>query len=91
GCFQAYRTRFKAADIDTCIYCGEIDTVEHTFFECDRWVTDRTNAEIHIGKFSPDNVVNIMLRSKENWDAVCRYAKVVIDRKERDIRLLQRT
>ena len=37
GCFQYYRHRFKVADSEECIYCNELDTAEHSFFECIKW------------------------------------------------------
>ncbi|KAL3276570.1 hypothetical protein HHI36_011944, partial [Cryptolaemus montrouzieri] len=49
--------------------CGEVDTVEHTIYNC---------------VLTSDNTVRLMLRSKEAWTAVVRFASTVLKTKDRE-------
>lgn len=49
GCFQVYLKRSKKVTSDVCVYCEEIDTAEHTLFDCVRWQEARDEAEEEIG------------------------------------------
>ncbi|GJQ64865.1 hypothetical protein Trydic_g7040 [Trypoxylus dichotomus] len=37
--------RSGISETDECKYCNEIDTVEHTFFECPTWASERQQVE----------------------------------------------
>lgn len=37
GFFRAFTKRKGKDDVDKCIYCTEVDTAEHTIFECIKW------------------------------------------------------
>ena len=90
GCFQYYRHRFKLAETSDCLYCGREDTVEHTFFECERWAVYRRTAEEITGQISPQNVIVKMLESDANWKAIHNLTKCVITSKEKHIRTIER-
>ncbi|KAG8325418.1 hypothetical protein J6590_067867 [Homalodisca vitripennis] len=50
----------------TCKYCpNKIDNVEHTFFECARWIDYRSTTEEIIGtRLSPSSLVAYMIKKK---------------------------
>ncbi|XP_074030339.1 uncharacterized protein [Leptinotarsa decemlineata] len=86
-CFQTYRKRFRVSNSDSCIYCEEGDTVEHTFFTCMRWHQKRQKVETVTGQLTQDNIINKMLEDAQIWTKINSLAKYVIDTKERDIRV----
>nr|CAI5866218.1 unnamed protein product [Callosobruchus analis] len=65
------------------IYCYQVDSVQHTFFECIHWKPERDRVDQVIGKVTPDNIVSKMLNSEENWEIVAKFTRQVIGRKER--------
>ncbi|XP_060536260.1 uncharacterized protein LOC132708142 [Cylas formicarius] len=81
GCFEAYFKRFNLAETEECLYCINVDTVEHTLFFCPRWNMQRNIAEQILGHISPDNLVEKMLESPTNWDHVCKMAKQILSAK----------
>lgn len=92
GCYQAYLHKYKRAEKPNCIYCNHpIDDAEHTLFKCDAWEAQRrrlrtiTNTDI-----GPNNIIQIMLTNKDNWDAVNEYVNTVMGKKEEDERQIQR-
>lgn len=87
GCFQAYRKRFNLTETEECLYCQLVDTVEHTFFECVRWENERREIENEMGPITPENIVNQMMENEGNWKAIGKFARIIIDQKERDVRL----
>ena len=44
---------------------SDSDDAHHTFFECQRWVLERRGLELEIGPMTPDNIIGVMLNSKE--------------------------
>lgn len=91
GCFRAYAKRFGKDVNDTCIYCGQTDTVEHTFFDCDRWNEVRMTTELSIGRrVTPETLATLMMESSENWELVRNMARKIMNRKEEDERQRQR-
>ena len=46
-----------------------LDNAEHTFFACTRSSDKRIELERTIGCLTPDTIVGMMIRKKENWDA----------------------
>ena len=50
---------------------NERETAEHVFFTCPRYVDQRNYLERTMGfQVTPDNIVNLMLISCDNWNAV---------------------
>lgn len=67
GHFNSYFHRRKRKDSPLCEYCGDLEEdAEHTFFVCDRWVTERRILYSVIGeKVIPESMVTTMLRIRE--------------------------
>lgn len=82
GDFGQYLTRFKIKEDDTCTLCGEdVDSVEHTFYECPATRGMRRKAEAITGGLTPDNTVAAMLKGEAEWAAVSSWAKEVMEAK----------
>ena len=63
GCFADYLLGIGKLDSRECVYCGEIDDAEHTVFHCNRWTEERRG----ISHLRPEELVEFMLLSKDNW------------------------
>lgn len=86
GCFKAYTQKIGKTDAN-CHYCGILDTAEHTLFECDRWLEYRRRAEINVnGQITPDNMTDLMITSKENWNYIHDMIRQILGTKESDER-----
>ena len=74
-----------------CRYCGaENDDAEHTLSDCDRWAEERARIEAEMGDITPENVIDIMLRSEELWDRLAKYVDAILRQKKRDEEILER-
>ncbi|KAF0751537.1 Uncharacterized protein FWK35_00022094 [Aphis craccivora] len=64
--------------------CTERINVEHSVFKCDAWYVIRRELEAYTGKeITPENVVGLMLSSKEYWDKIeTTVLKILKTRKE---------
>ncbi|KAL1453122.1 hypothetical protein WDU94_007294 [Cyamophila willieti] len=92
GCFQTYLYRIGKVSTPTCVYCNEEaeDSPEHTLFHCCRWAAIRTETEIRVSAtLQIDNMVNLMLQNKENWDAIEELIQKVMKEKQ-DLENLRR-
>lgn len=90
GCFADYLQKYKLRNTDRCWYCGKSDTPQHTFFECQRWAVQREATWTEIGEtLTAENVVDHMLKSEKQWDAVHKYIRTVLKRKIEDERNLE--
>jgi hypothetical protein len=86
GCFMAYFKRFNiSTTTDECPYCENTDTVEHTFFVCPRWNTQRELAEAKMGRLEPENLVEKMLQSRENWKEIRKMSAEILTIKRKDL------
>ena len=68
-------------DVDeACSECrNERETAEHVFFTCPRYINQRNRLERTMGlRETPDNIVNLMLSSCDNWNPVCVFARRVL-------------
>lgn len=84
GYFRAYLHRMGKVVAPICTLCNaERDDALHTFFHCPFFEEDRRFLISFVGGLSVDTVVPVMLRSKENWDAVGNFVEVVL-RQKRD-------
>lgn len=92
GCFPSYLHRFRRLENEVCLDCNwQIDDVEHTIFRCDRWCRLRRILEYKLGgDLEPENIVDHMLKSKKNWDAVNDYVREILSTKEEEERQRQR-
>lgn len=87
GVFRFYAKRFHRDDTDACIYCGNVDTVEHTIFECSRWEGYRETACKALGyALTPDTLVPKMIETKANWKHIHRMIADIMSRKEKEER-----
>lgn len=80
GCYRTYLYKYGHDVDEACPSCLDTsETAEHIFFTCPRYEFRRNFLERTIGsQVTPDNVVNLMLTSRENWNAVCLFAKEVL-------------
>lgn len=89
GFFLVYLHRMDKVSSPNCIYCnGERDDAEHTFFSCSRWHQKKNALETEVGSLTPDNVVEVMLRNEENWDAVSGYVEAILRQKKAEEHLV---
>lgn len=90
GCFGHYLERFKLKTNDNCQYCGYSDTPKHTFFECEEFRGERINCNNKVEQtITPENVIHLMVKSKEHWDAIYMLIRNIIYKKEKDERDIQ--
>lgn len=83
GFFKHYLYRMKLVNDENCQYCGGIDTAEHTVIQCDRWVFWRNELENQLGtQVTVENLVQLMVRSKRNWEQVAAFIRKVLKRKK---------
>ena len=88
GSFRAYLYKIKKVEDAECSYCREAaDTVQHTMYECARWVQARWRlaSELTV-EFTPENTIAAMLADPSSWEAVNTYVVTVINQKETDER-----
>lgn len=89
GCFRHYAKRFGKDTSDKCLYCDNMDTAEHTFFVCDRWEGLREPVWKEVGTLTPDNMVDCLISSKENWQKIHGLANKIMKIKEIEERARQ--
>ncbi|XP_075210602.1 uncharacterized protein LOC142317956 [Lycorma delicatula] len=53
GSFNLYGRKRRSSE--SCLYCGEQDTAEHTVFQCPRWEEDRMMMRTQLGEVTADN------------------------------------
>lgn len=72
GCFSSYLHRFGKLAFPTCMFCEDPnDDAKHTLFECDAFHAQRRNIEMMAGsELIPENMMEVMLTSEANWDAI---------------------
>lgn len=72
GCYRSYLHRFNLDDSPYCPSCkSDEESPEHVLFQCQRFSLERTVLYNKFGMaLNSDNVVEAMLKSQENWDAV---------------------
>lgn len=91
GNFRTYLKRFKLADEDKCLDCGDTDTPEHAMLVCQRWEVDRCELSRRLGQeVKKSTIVKTMLESKTKWDAVRSFTAKVLSTREREERDRQR-
>jgi hypothetical protein len=84
GCFAAFLHRIGKEQDDRCWYCGDTDDVEHTLFVCEEWDGERLvlmKQTMHWPE--KDNFAEIMLRSREDWEATASFVRCILIKKER--------
>lgn len=92
GVFRSYAKRFGKDTVEECIYCQEVDTVQHTVFECPRWNDARMVTFIELGtRLSSQNLIENMTASEKKWNTIHNMLKTIMKRKEEEERERQRT
>lgn len=87
GSFKIYTHAIGKSVDEACVYCGDVDTAEHTIFQCRRWQLNRDQMQEKIGiTITKNNLVETMLRSKENWTEIAATISRIMERKEEDER-----
>lgn len=61
--------------------CIETDAF-HAFFECERWNEDRQELNLEVGRWTPDNIVEMMLSGSEYWYGVALFVEKVLKTKK---------
>ena len=71
--YRAYLHRFGHDICPNCPECkDEVKNVEYVFFKCPRFRSVMTKIESKIGEqLCPENVIDIMTKSEENWNEIC--------------------
>ncbi|KAJ8915434.1 hypothetical protein NQ315_003195 [Exocentrus adspersus] len=70
---------------DKCKYCGEVDTVQHTLFECHRWEIERRDLNSKVEEIiSVDTFLDHMLSCKEKWRDIREFIKKVSKTKQQE-------
>lgn len=91
GCFQAFLTRIGKAESVKCYYCKEQGTAEQTLFKCPGGAEARTQAEQRVGvAITKENMIDLMTRGAEEWEAVEDMTVTNMTQKEQDERMRKR-
>ncbi|KAH8310007.1 hypothetical protein KR059_003390, partial [Drosophila kikkawai] len=81
GCFKGYLHRFGHEESGGCSRCGQDveETAEHALFSCVKFESERRAVEslLHTS-ISVENLVAVMLRSKENSQGVSSFAAAIM-------------
>ncbi|CAH1383651.1 unnamed protein product [Tenebrio molitor] len=87
GCFVAYLHRIGRSETAGCWFCGgERDDAEHTLIVCERWKSERAKFRKNTENWTTSNLISIMLRSQEDWDAVQNMMEEIMKQKEEEER-----
>jgi len=80
GCFRAYLYKFNYEDSPDCPACvAAEENAEHALFQCPRFSVSRATVEDQLEtRITPDNLVELMLKSADAWTAVSAYAAAVM-------------
>jgi len=93
GCFRQYLKRIGKLEVSSCIDCqAAIDDAEHAIFVCDRWWRDRRTLEVTLGQWlRPENIVELMMRSPDNWKVISKFINNLLSTREEEERIRQRS
>ncbi|XP_043064402.1 uncharacterized protein LOC122320299 [Drosophila ficusphila] len=80
GCFKSYLHRFGHETDPFCTHCaGAIEDAEYVFFVCPRFEALRHELSLAIGKpFTVSDLMDTLLGSQNNWDAVSKMTVFVM-------------
>ncbi|KAJ8945635.1 hypothetical protein NQ314_009169 [Rhamnusium bicolor] len=89
-CFMENLHGFGQTDDDTCWYCGEVNTVEHTLYNCDRWTNERLRTELELGEIvTSQNMTQILMESETAWGIVMKIVTNILQTMDRNERYRQ--
>lgn len=87
GVYREYARRFGKDTTDQCIYCQQVDTVDHTIFRCSRWNEVREAACAKLGtRLNGRNTIELMTSSAKNWNIVHKMIQTIMKNKEKEER-----
>lgn len=87
GSFGYYAKRMGKTLSDACVYCGAVDTAEHTMFHCERWSVARGKVMREVGEnLNAQNIIQVMTANKMVFDKVYGYIRDVMTSKENERR-----
>ena len=89
GCFDQYLFKMRIKEDPQCSHCsnGQNDGPQHTLCECVAWGSERDKLVTSLALIGvhepivPENLVSIMLTSKEAWDLASGFACTVMKKK----------
>lgn len=92
GSFRDYLYRCKKINSNVCLQCNSSpDTAQHTLEECSGWRSERQFLQDEIGMdLSLEMVIRRMLETTTAWTAFDNFCKIVLKKKEEDVRRLIR-
>lgn len=87
GSYRVFTKRIQKTPDDLCIYCGNVDTVEHTIFDCMRWNVIRLELEMDIEQqLNANNIISNMICDIRKWNRIHRAIKEIMSSKEKEER-----
>lgn len=70
---------------NNCIYCGAVDSAEHTLFEFGWWYERKRIGQTNIGTMiTTDTMMPLMMETVSKWEAVHQMLITIIRNKERE-------
>ena len=86
GCFRKYLYKMRRASSESCLFCGEIDDVEHVFY-CPRWNDERDNFKKESGLvFTETNLMRSLEGGELLWETVNKCINNILSKKEEEQR-----
>lgn len=84
GCYGSFTHRIGKKEDDRCYYCYNVDTAEHTVFQCQRWQNEREEMKEDIGKrLTAENIIEYIINKKENYENFYKFVNKIMSEKER--------
>lgn len=86
GSFRTYTKKIGKDIDDACVYCQQVDTPQHTIFQCPRWEPERLAAysNTNVQHLRPDNLISQMTTSKDRWEIIHNMIKKIMKQKEKE-------
>lgn len=85
GYFRDYLYRMGRVQSPHCKHCGnQLDTAEHTFFQCTNRKEKLYKLEETTGSLTPENIVDRMLRNEKSWNAISHFIESVLRAKKEE-------
>jgi len=83
GRFGKYLCKIGKEDSEICHHCGEaVDDAHHTLFVYPSWSSEREDVIRVLGALDQSTMVERMIESRTNWDAVAEFSSRVLSHKE---------
>ncbi|KAI5735528.1 hypothetical protein M8J77_019588 [Diaphorina citri] len=90
GSLNHYLKRMGKRETDTCNHCQDIETAEHALLKCPRWSNERAKCAEQVGKdLRKENILEIMLSSASQWNAIDKLCIAIVRAKELEARSME--